>query len=227
MRPVLVPLVTGVLGLIVLLSLGVWQVQRLQWKEGVLARIDARIDGAPQPLPETPTEENDEYLAVRVEGRFTGEGVDVLTSIKERGPGFRLVSVFETATGRRILVDRGYIPETAKDDPRPETEANVVGNLLWPDEVDGFTPDPDFGRNIWFARDLPAMAAALNTEPVLVVLRDTSETRPAATPLPVDSAGVPNDHLQYAITWFSLAAIWVLMTGTYIRRARRTATGKA
>ena len=80
MRPVLVPLVTGVLGLIVLLSLGVWQVQRLQWKEGVLARIDARIDGTPQPLPETPTEENDEYL----EAAMNGDVVEVADALGDQ-----------------------------------------------------------------------------------------------------------------------------------------------
>mgnify|MGYP007079516786 CR=1 FL=1 len=68
------------------------------------------------------------------------------------------------------------------------------------------------------------MAAALDTEPLLIVLRNSSEDRPPATPMPVDSAGISNDHLEYAVTWFSLAAIWVLMTGYFLWRQRRPAS---
>ena len=96
----------------------------------------------------------------------------------------------------------------------------ITGNLDAPQEADGFTPPPDLGGNIWFARDVPAMADALGTDPVLVVLRDAPETELGVTPWPVDTAGIPNDHLQYAITWFSLTAIWVGMTFHFLRRTR-------
>ena len=221
---VLLPLVFGIVGTAILVSLGVWQVQRLQWKEAILAQIDTRIMDAPVALPVAPTEADDEYLPVTVVGRYEAAAVDVLVSTKERGPGFRAVTVFVTEDGRRILVDRGFVPEAMKADPRGEGLAEVTGNLLWPDEVDGFTPEPDLGRNLWFARDLPAMAAALNTEPVLVVLRNGSGPDTTATPMPVDSVGISNDHLEYAVTWFSLAAIWVLMTGYFLWRQRRPAS---
>jgi surfeit locus 1 family protein len=67
---------------------------------------------------------------------------------------------------------------------------------------------------------VPALAQALGTDPVLLIARTTSEPAPTVTPLPVDSAGIPNDHLQYAITWFSLAAIWLVMTFFFMRGPR-------
>ena len=217
----ILPLIFGLVGTAILVGLGVWQVQRLTWKEGVLSQIDLRLVDAPVALPDVPTEAADEYLPVVVTGQFQDAFVDVLVSTKQSGPGFRAITVFLTDQGRRILVDRGFVPERDKAAPRGQAQATVTGNLLWPDEVDGFTPDPDMGRNIWFARDLPAMAAHLGAEPVLVVARETTEPAPPATPMPVDSAGISNDHLQYAVTWFSLATIWVLMTGYFLWRQRR------
>ncbi len=215
------PLIFGIVGTAILVSLGYWQLQRLTWKEGVLAQIDARIAAAPIDLPATATETADEYLPVRVSGRFTDREIDVLTSIQGIGPGYRIISAFQTDDNRRILVDRGFIPQAEKAAARPPVQAVVEGNLLWPDEVDSFTPDPDLDANIWFARDLPAMAAHLKTEEILVVLRSSTEIDSPMTPLPVTSAGIPNNHLEYVVTWFGLAAIWVLMTGYFLWRQRR------
>ena len=108
----------------------------------------------------------------------------------------------------------------------PAGSATLTGNLQWPQEVDSFTPEADTESNIWFARDVEVMADTLNTEPLLVVVRDGSGPDPKITPLPVDTARIPNDHLQYAITWFSLAAIWLAMTVLFLRRRRAPATPK-
>jgi surfeit locus 1 family protein len=97
--------------------------------------------------------------------------------------------------------------------------ARVVGTLHWPDETDSFTPPPDAARDIWFARDVPAMAAKLQTEPVLIVTREA--TGDGITPLPVGTQGIPNNHLNYAVTWFSLAAVWAGMTLLLLWRIRR------
>ena len=218
------PLMFGIVGTVILVSLGIWQLQRLQWKEAILTEIDVRMLSAPIALPDTPTEENHEYVPVEVSGRFTDREINVLVSVKGVGPGFRVVTEFETDDGRRILVDRGFIREREKALARPPVSAVVTGTLLWPDEVDGFTPDPDLTSNIWFARDLPEMAKSLETDNVLVVARRTTETDSPVTPMPVDSAGIPNNHLQYVVTWFGLAVIWVLMTGYFFWRQRRPAT---
>jgi len=215
------PLALGIAGTLVLLSLGVWQVQRLIWKAGVVDQIDLRIADAPVALPALVSEAADEYRAVVVTGRYAAQSVDVLISFKRQGPGFRVITPFTTDTGRSILVDRGFVPEKQKSAPRGTGEVVITGNLLWPDEVDGFTPAPDMERNIWFARDLPAMAGALGTEPVLIVVREISAPDAPMTAIPVDSARISNDHLNYAITWFSLAAIWVAMTGYFLWRQRR------
>ena len=221
-RRIIFPLLLGILGTAVLIGLGVWQLQRLQWKEGILAEIDARMASAPVALPAAPDPARDRFLPVTATGSITDEEIDVLVSLKGVGPGYRIISAFETDDGRRILLDRGFVRDDQKDTPRPPVYGvTITGNLHWPDEVDSFTPDADTDRNIWFARDVPAMATALGTEPVMIILRTTSEPAPAVSPLPMDSAGIPNDHLGYAIQWFGLAAVWAGMTGWLLWRIRR------
>ncbi len=218
MRPILFLLVFGLTGLAVLVSLGNWQMRRLQWKEAILDEIEARIAADPVALPADPDPERDKYLAVTVTGRMEPGEIPVLVSTRDLGAGYRIIAPFVTADGRRILIDRGYVPTSAKDAPRALGPMTVIGNLHWPDEIDSFTPEPDRKANIWFARDVPALAAELGTDPVLVIAR--SRTDPGVTPLPVDTAGIPNDHLQYAVTWYGLALVWAAMTGYFLWRNR-------
>jgi surfeit locus 1 family protein len=217
-RRMILPLLFGLIGGAILIGFGVWQLQRLAWKESVLADITARIVAAPVALPVMPDPEADRYLPVTAEGRFTGEDLDVLVSRKQIGPGVRVVEVFET-DGRRVLVDRGFVPQSDRDAPRGADAARVTGNLHWPAEVDSFTPPPDPKTGLWFARDVPAMAAHLNAEPVLIVARDP--TAAGIEPLPVDTSGIPNDHLGYAVQWFGLATVWLGMTAYLLWRIRR------
>ncbi|MGA0540253.1 SURF1 family protein [Neotabrizicola sp. VNH66] len=211
-------LVVCAAGLAVLLSLGVWQLRRLEWKEGLIAQAEAMIAQAPVPLPAAPDPAHDRYRAVTVEGRFTGEETYVLTSTRERGPGFLIIAAFETEDGRRILIDRGYVPETAKTTPRRGHGATVTGNLNWPDDITSSTPAHDEKTDIWFGRDLAGMAAQLKTDPVLVIAR--ADTGDGITPMPA-TAAFRNDHLGYAVTWFGLAAVWAGMTLGYLWRIRR------
>lgn len=221
MRRILPPLIFGLLGAGVLIWLGIWQLQRLEWKEGVLADIEARIAADPVALPAAPDPEADKYLPVAVTGRFAEGALRVLVSQKQVGAGYRLVSPFETQD-RRILVDRGFIKVQETIPDAPEGEVEVIGNLHWPEDRLSSTPANDIAGNTWFARDVRPMAEALQTEPVLVIAKELSLPDGAVTPLPVDTSGIPNDHLSYVITWFSLAAIWLGMTGYYIWRGRGT-----
>lgn len=221
MTRLILPLFFGILGTAVLLTLGFWQVQRLTWKETILAEIDARIVDAPITLPINPDPITDRFLPVTVTGTITDDDLRVLVSVKKVGAGYRIVSAFVTDDGRRILLDRGFIFTSQKDVARPPVHTTIQGNLHWPEETDSYTPENDVAGNTWFARDVPTMAAALGTEPVLLIARKTTETNPAVHPLPVDSAGIPNDHLQYVVTWFGLAAVWVAMTLYYLRRMRK------
>jgi surfeit locus 1 family protein len=217
-------LIFGLLGTGVLVGLGVWQMQRLEWKEAVLADIDARIIAAPVDLPATPDATADRYLPVTVTGTLQDPAIRVLVSQKQVGAGYRIIRPLQV-DGRSIMVDLGFLPIQSPTPAAVTAPVTITGNLHWPDEIDGYTPAPDLGADIWFARDLPRMAEHLGTEPVLVVARTTSLPDSALTPLPVDTSGIPNDHLGYAVTWFGLAIVWVVMTGFFLLRIRKPAKG--
>lgn len=223
MRRIIIPLIFGLAGAAILISLGTWQVQRLTWKEAVLADIEARISAAPVEIPAALDPEADRYLPVTATGTYGAERIRVLSSRQLYGAGYRVISPFDTG-GRRILIDRGFVLERDAIPAPPAGEVTLTGNLHWPSETDKYTPAPDPKADIWFARDVPAMAAALGTDPVLLVRR-TGPDGADVTPLPVDTVGIPNNHLQYALTWFSLAFIWLGMTGYFIWRIRNPLKG--
>lgn len=219
-------LIVGVVGVGILVSLGIWQVQRLAWKEDLLARIETQIAAPPVPLRQALEPEVQRYSPVTVTGAFDVETppIRILASRKTVGAVYRIIRPFQAEDYGRILVDTGWVVDDAGTPPALSAgRITLVGNLDTPNEADGFTPAPDLDGNIWFARDVPQMARALSTEPALVVLRDAPESDLGVTPWPVDTAGIPNDHLQYAITWFSLAVIWGAMTVYFLLRTRRSA----
>lgn len=220
MRRYLFPLILGVLGCAILISLGVWQLHRLAWKESMLADIQRSIEGAPVPLPAA-VDPSMKYLPVTVSGTTTGQEIDVLSGTRESGGGYQIVSAFVTDDGRRILLDRGFVDQDHKRDPRPPVRLDVVGNLHWPQEKGSATPAPNLDQNIWFARDVPAMAKALGTEPVLVVAAEVRGDAQGVEPIPVAIEGIPNNHLSYAVQWFMIAAVWAGMTVALIWRIRQ------
>ncbi|WP_295311164.1 SURF1 family protein [Roseobacter sp.] len=219
MRRLAFLLIFGLGGAALLGGLGIWQVQRLAWKEAIIDEIDAAILADPVALPETPDPARDAYLPVQVTGTLGAGYLRVLVSKKQVGAGYRIIRPMLHDTGP-LLVDLGFVSVAdagglSIEEGPPVT---ITGNLQWPQETDSFTPPPDTDKNIWFARDVSAMADALNTRPVLVVRRDVPFPDSPLTAMPVDTSAIPNDHLQYAITWFSLAAIWVAMTAFFLRR---------
>lgn len=206
-------------GFAVFVGLGLWQLQRLEWKEGILAQIEAQIAADPGPLPAVPDPEADTYRPVIVSGQFENAELLVLVSSRDWGPGFRVIAPFVTGDGRRIMIDRGFVPTDQRAAARSDGAAVIEGNLHWPDERSGSTPEDDVTGNWWYARDVGKMAAHLGTEPVLVIAR--SVTDPSILPLPVTTEGVRNKHFEYAMTWFLFAATWVVMTGFALWRIRR------
>ncbi len=221
MRKLFFPILLGFSGVAVLLYLGFWQVQRLAWKEGILAEIDARMMAAPAPIPADPIESTDEYMAIALSGRIVGKELHVLTSGTTAGTGYQVITAVETVDGRRVLLDLGLLPLDQKTAVTEASDVQVVGNLIWPDDVNDSTPEPDFGRNIWFGRDVVAMSEALGTEPLMVVVREMSPPDLRLTPLPVDTSTIKNDHREYAITWFLLAVVWAVMSLYWILRTTR------
>ena len=212
----------GFAGTACLLYLGKWQIDRLYWKLGVLNKIDQKIAAAPVPLPVEPSESVHKYLSVEISGQFLQESIRVLASKKRYGAGYRIIHVFRT-NGRRLLVDLGFVGLETDYDVDLINDISLVGNLHWPDEVDNFTPEPDLENNIWFARDVERVASALQTEPILIILKDSTFKDKNINPMPIDTTHIPNDHLQYAITWFSLAIIWALMSCLFIWTTRQKA----
>ena len=212
----------GVLGTAILLTLGVWQLKRLAWKNDVLRSIENKILAPPIDIPKRVAPTVHSLLPVRAQGRYIGGTVRVLVSQKIFGAGYRLITAFELTDGRIIMVDRGFTSVRTSMPSTPDVKGHVIGNLQWPQEVDGFTPSNDLEANIWFARDVPNLAAHLNAEPILLVLRESSFNGEKAVPLPKMVSNIPNDHLNYAITWFSLALIWLGMSGYFLYRPSET-----
>ncbi len=222
LRKIIFPLLLGLAGCGVLIWLGLWQVDRLAWKQGIIANINARIAADPQPFRTDVTEESDEYSSVTLSGAPTGEELHVLVSGTSAGTGYRVISRFETDDGLAIMLDQGLLRLEDKDAAPMVAPMQVTGTLLWPDDQNSSTPDPDLDRNIWFARNVDTMAAALETLPLMVVVSQVTPADPRITALPVATADIANDHLSYAITWFLLAIVWAFMTLFLIRRTLRT-----
>ena len=147
-----------------------------------------------------------------------GEGaVHVLSSSPETGPGYRVIAPFTTVDGRRILIDRGIVPEGRKNAELPLEHGMLVGNLLWMQEEPAFAPD--MAKNIWFSRPPAELGEALGTEPVLLVL---SQTTLSNGPFPVAVGhNIPNSHLGYAVTWYGFALVWLGMTLYLLMRIKR------
>lgn len=210
--------VFGIFGTAVFLVLGTWQLQRLEWKTALLEGIETRLAMAPVAIPQNPDPVADKYLQVEISGVIAGEELHVLT-FGESGPGFRVISAMTLDDGRRILVDRGYVRESAKNAPRSGGEVQATGSLIWPQETDKYIPAPEVETNTWFARDVPLMARTLNTEQIMVDILDSSLNEGVA-PQTV-SINIHNRHLEYVLTWYGFAAIWFGMTAYLIWRIKQ------
>lgn len=212
-------LLLGLAGVVFLCSLGTWQISRMYEKRAQLDEMTAGISVPAEPIPTTYNPDKDRYRPVTAEGRFTGERLYVLSGQAMIGAGVQVISVLEMPNGRRILVDRGFLQDDDKHKELTVTDVKVTGNLMWPRDSNQYTPPPDAKTGMWFARDAEAMAVKLNTEPVMIVAREPTGDGIAA--MPVDTSTIPNDHWGYAITWFSLAFVWAVMTAGLVWRIRR------
>lgn len=199
-------------GFVALVALGIWQLARAEEKAATIATMEARLGAEPAAIPEAPDPETDAFRSVALAGRVAGQGVPVFSTWRNAGPGYRVVAPFETDDGRRLLLDRGHVPETDLIGV-PEGRIAVEGHLHWPREAER---DPSDG---WQARDVPALAAELGAEPVLIVARAVSD-RAGVAPVPLDIEGISDNHLGYAVQWFGLAAVWGGMAAYYFTRRR-------
>ena len=216
-KRMIAPVLFGLVGIAILVSLGNWQVRRLAWKEAILAELDTRLSGPAVPVPEAPDRARDMYLHVVATGEMGQAEVHVLSSSPETGPGYRIIVPFTLENGRRILVDRGNVPEGQKQAARPLENGPIEGNLLWMQDPPTFPPD--LAKNIWFNRDTAALAEVLGTEPVLLVMSQSA--RPAGPVPAAVGVNMPNNHLGYAVTWYGFALVWLGMTLYLLVRIKR------
>ncbi len=210
--------IIAVLGLVILLKLGFWQLSRIPEKETEIQKIEAFFEQEPIELPMVPDSESQEYLPVVVRGEILDGEINVLVSTRSQGAGFRIIAPFRLEDGRDVLLDRGFIRSEDKDKKRNLGAGEVIGNLHWPDERGPSIPDDDIALNEWYARDVGKMAKHLGTEPILIVAKTTTSDQ--ILPLPVSSDNIPNNHLAYAIQWFLFAGIWFGMTSVLLWRIR-------
>ncbi|MBE3637784.1 SURF1 family protein [Mangrovicoccus algicola] len=216
------PFLIGVLGTLVLMGLGVWQMQRLEWKQAVLAEIDTRLALPAEALPLAPDPLRDRFRPVRLQGRL-GEGRALVATPADGGGAMwmRVIRPLELPDGRRILLELGRTtPEAAELlDLLPVFEGEAI--LYWPQETDIFTPAHEPGSQLWYARDPELMARELGTEPLLAIVRAADTVNPMLIPSEPDPTRIPNNHLNYAVTWFGLAIVWAGMTVFWLLRLRR------
>lgn len=231
--------VATAIALALLIGLGVWQLQRLKWKEGLLAHI-AALQGAParpiEPVLDALAQgRNVDFTRVRVTCPGLGAAPFLeLYGLKDGEAGWRLVSACPVATSRyrTVLVDRGFVNDDVKARPSVDRAATapveMVGVLRTPDRPTFVTPKNPAGPSgagHWFSRDVPAMARALGVAaPAPIFLFAATSSNPGfAALLPAPLPGeIPNRHLEYALTWFGLAASLAGVYAAVLLRRRKT-----
>lgn len=226
-KPTFWPTVMTVPALIVLLGLGTWQVQRLFWKLEIIQTIEARSQQPAIPLP--PNDAIDpvalEYRKVAVAGRFLHEReLHVLAPNRQGTHGFHVFTPLERADGGVILVSRGWVPPEAKEPSarpgsQPEGRQQIEGYVRLPWSRGWVGPENDVARNMWFAVDPGAMGAAIGQSLPPVYVEAGPTPRGSLPAGGQTRLAIRNDHLQYAITWYSFAVILIVVYIVYHRRA--------
>jgi len=197
-------------------ALGVWQVQRLLWKQDLIRQVDARIHAAPVAAPppdQTVTRQADQYRRVVVSGRFDHSREALVKAVTDLGPGYWVVTPLVTDRDFTVLVNRGFVPvERQKPADRAagqtEGQTSIVGLLRLTEPGGGFLRANDPAGDRWFSRDVAGIARAKAVSgPVAAYFIDADAT-PNSDGWPRGGLTVvrfANSHLVYALTWFGLA----------------------
>lgn len=209
------PTVITAAGLVLLLGLGTWQVERLGWKTELIRQAEEGLAAPAVDLPDDAGLEGLDFRHVSVRGTYLHDAaIGFGLSAVQGEPGGRLVTPLRLDDGRIVLVDRGWLPEALLP-PRtppglqPSGEVDIEGVARWRGggKPGWLTPTNEPDKRRWFGWDLPALEQALGMSllPVEIVLERTEGTGelPKTEPVTID---LPNNHLGYAITWYGLAA---------------------
>ena len=227
----------GVFTLVVvagLISLGIWQLQRRVEKHALIAALAERLNAVPAPLPPSGqwgalNAEHDEFRRVTFEATF-GEAAEA--RVYTTGSALRNdvtglgTFVFAPVTldgGAAVVVDRGFVPDGAAASDSPRQPLTLTGYLRFPEKPGWVTPVPDVGKRLWFARDHVGMAQSLSWGPVAPFYVDLESPAPPSgvpKPGPLD-VHLRDEHMQYAITWFGLAAAVTIAFAMWLRGRSR------
>ena len=207
-----------------LCGLGTWQLERLQWKLALIATVNGHMAAAPMTLDTILAMPPDDaqYRRVTVAGRFDhGKEAYVFTTDATGAPVYHVLTPFKTA-GKTLMVDRGEVPKDKLDPAtraagNPQGETRVTGVWRAPDAPGVFTPAPDVGKRIWYARDLRAISTADHLELAApVVIEADSTPNPGGWPKGGQTVvNFRNQHLSYAVTWFGLAIVLLCVWISY------------
>lgn len=229
------------IALIILLVLGTWQVERLFWKEALIASTNERIKEPPLSLADMEKLYKEkgtvEYLPVTVSGTFMHQGERHFLSTYEGAAGYNVYTPLMLEDGRFVLVNRGFVPYEKKD---PATRAD--GQLDGPVSITGLARDPlsakpgfflpnnDIAKNIFFWKDWAAMAESADLPDInqVVPFFIDADNKPNPGGLPIGGVTIiefPNNHLQYAVTWYGLALALLGVVGTWLWRYRKQPRG--
>ncbi|HET9903559.1 MAG TPA: SURF1 family protein [Xanthobacteraceae bacterium] len=235
-----VPSAFAAAALAVLIGLGAWQVERLQWKRGLIAALAERLSAPPRPLPPPPSWASLDRAALEFrhvvfsaeflhdkEALVFTAGSNLRPDVS--GPGYWVFTPARLPGGSLVMVDRGFVPETAKDPARRAAGqitglVDIIGVLRWPEERGRFTPADDPGRNLWFVRDPQAVAEAKGLGRVApFYVAQESPLPPGDLPRAGKLApNLPNRHLEYALTWFGLALVLAAVFAAWLLGRRRS-----
>lgn len=216
--------VWSLLGVVLLCAMGVWQLFRLGEKRDYLAHLEERIAAAPIPLADVLARneagEDAEFLKAEVSGSFSGSTLYKQATYKG-GPGWQVLTPFRSTDGIVVLIDRGVIPADMRQTSPgpPQSVTRLQGVVRMHDRGQGiFDPENDAASATWYWWDVPAMLGSLKIDADLKVAPFILQALPGGEGerFPVAEnldAGIPNNHLQYALTWFALAMCLAAVAG--------------
>jgi surfeit locus 1 family protein len=244
-RGLLVPSVMTVGALAALIALGSWQLERKVWKENLIAAIEARLAGPAEALPPSAQwnalkQEDDEFRRVKfraeigpdkaaaqsdAEARVYTSGSALRDDVK--APGYFVFAPARLASGQTVVVNRGYVVNAHPDAAtppvaRPDGVVEITGVLRWPEPSNWFVTDYSARENLWYVRDPASMARQAQWGAVAPFYIEQELPVPAdGLPKPGKlKVSLPDNHLQYALTWYGLALVLLGIYGAWFWKRR-------